>query len=92
MVFPGMGMGVKPEQIAKVQAVSKFIKGSIRVDYRENTIQLTLSSDMENAKKLIPGMMNQFAENLAVQLSSFFAIQGEIVEVGKGEEVPEKTD
>jgi len=86
MVFPGMGMGVKPEQIAKVQAVSKLIKGLIRINYPENTVQLILSSDMEDAKKLIPGMMSQFAENLAVQLSSFFAIQGEIVEVGKSEE------
>jgi len=84
MMFPGMG--VKPEQIAKVQAVSKYIKGSIRINYPENTIQLTLTSDMEEAKKLIPNMMNQFAENLATQLSSFFAIEGEIVEVGKTED------
>ena len=78
---------VRPDQIAKVQEVSKHIKGEIRVVYKENTVYLKLSSDVVEAKKLIPGMMSQFAENLATQLSSFFAIEGEIIEVGKSEEV-----
>ena len=83
-MFPS---GVRPDQIAKVQEVSKHIKGEIKVIYKENTVYLKLSSDVDEAKKLIPGMMSQFAENLATQLSSFFAIEGEIIEVGKSEEV-----
>jgi len=32
---------------------------------------------------LIPNLLDQFSTALAQQLSSFFAIQGEIVEIGK---------
>ncbi len=69
--------------MAVMQEVSKFIKGVIRVDYNNNTMQITFSSDMPNAQALIPNLLDQFSTALATQLSSFFAIKGEIIEVGK---------
>ncbi len=76
-------MGVDPKQMAAMQEVSKFIKGTIRVNYNDNTMQVAFSSEMPNAAALIPNLLDQFSTALAQQLSSFFSIQGEIIEVGK---------
>jgi len=76
-------MGLDPKQMAAMQEVSKFIKGVIRVDYNDNTMQVAFSSDMQNAAALIPNLLEQFSTALATQLSSFFAIKGEIIEIGK---------
>lgn len=76
-------MGLDPKQMAAMQEVSKFIKGVIRVDYNDNTMSITFSSDMQNAAALIPNLLDQFSTALATQLSSFFSIKGEIIEIGK---------
>lgn len=81
MVLPGMG--VDPAKMAEMQKVSQHINGKIRVDYADKTITIGLSSVMPEAAVLIPDMLSQFAGALATQLSSFFAIKGEIVEVNK---------
>lgn len=75
--------GIDPQQLQRVQSVSKNIKGSIRIDYKENTVLLEFKTDVDGAKQMIPNMMSQFADSLATQLSSFFAIQGEIIEINK---------
>ncbi len=76
-------MGLDPKQMAAMQEVSKFIKGVIRVNYNDNTMQIAFTSDMPNAAALIPNLLDQFSTALATQLSSFFAIKGEIIEIGK---------
>lgn len=78
-----MGMGIDPRQLAAVQEVSKDIKAVIRADYKENTVQFSLSSEAPEAQALIPNLLEQFTSALAQQLSSMFAIKGEIVEVGR---------
>ena len=77
------GMGVDPQKIAEMQKVSQHIKGVIRVDYSINTATIQLSSAIPDAAALIPQLLEQFAGSLAQQLSSFFAIKGEIIEVNK---------
>ena len=76
-------MGLDPKQMAAMQEVSKFISGVIRVNYNDNTMQIEFSSDLQNAQALIPNLLDQFSTALATQLSSFFAIKGEIIEIGK---------
>lgn len=76
---------VDPQQLAKVQAVSKDISAKIVVNYKEYTVLLSMKSDVAEAKQLIPPLLEQFSNALATQLSSFFTIKGEMVEVGKGE-------
>ena len=76
-------MGLDPKQVAAMQEVSKFIKAIVRVDYNENMMQITFSSDMPSAQAILPNLLDQFSNALATQLSSFFAIKGEIVEIGK---------
>ncbi len=80
------GLGVDPAQMAEVQKVSKHILGKIKVDYAANTVTIGLSSDITEAAGIIPNILSQFAGALATQLSSFFAIRGEIVEVNKPKE------
>lgn len=77
---------VNQEQMAKVQQFSQFIVAQIRVDYKESVILIGLATDHPEAKKIVNDLLHQFPELLATQLSAIFAIQGEIVEVNKGDE------
>ncbi len=81
-----MVMGIDPRKIAAVQEVSKFIKGVITVNYEANTFKLKLSTMNPESAKIIDSLLDQFSGALAQQLSAFFAIDGEIVEVGKPSE------
>ncbi len=78
-----MVMGIDPAKMAEMQKVSQFIKGAIRVNYKEQYVKVELTSEDTDAQALIPQLLEQFSSALAVQLSSFFAIQGEIIETGK---------
>lgn len=78
-----MVMGIDPRQLAAIQGVSKHIRGIITVNYKAKEVELLLKTDDAEAAKLISSLLSQFANALAQQLSSFFAITGEIVEVGK---------
>ncbi len=79
------GMGADPAQLAAVQKVSQYIKGKIKIDYKENSVTVSLSSEVQEAINLLPELVGQLGTALATQLSSFFAIKGEIVEVSKPE-------
>jgi len=74
---------INPQDLQKVQEFSKHITGEIRVDYSDCSVKLTLKTNNEQSKIIIPNLLSQFSENLATQMSSFFAIDGEIVEVNK---------
>lgn len=78
-----MVMGVDPKKMAQMQAVSQHIDGVIRVDYAESMVTIKFSSRVSEAVELIPELLEQFSGALATQLSSFFAIKGELVEVNK---------
>lgn len=74
---------IDPKQLAQFQELSKNITATITVNYRENSALLVMSTQDPKASQLIPKLLEQFAQGLAMQMSSFMAIQGEIVEVGK---------
>ena len=78
-----MVMGLDPKKMAVVQEVSRHINGEIRINYPTQTVEIKLFSEVPAAVEIIPSLLDQFATALAAQLSSFFAIQGTIVEVGK---------
>lgn len=77
------GMGVDPQKMAVMQKVSQHINGVIRIDYAAKTVLLSFSSVDPEAVVLIPELLSQFSGALAQQLSAFFAIKGEIIEVNK---------
>jgi len=76
-------MGIDPAQMAGMQKVSGLITAKIVIDHKEPSVKLTMSSDNPQAAELIPKLINQFADALAMQLSSFFAIRGKITEINK---------
>jgi len=76
---------VDPQQLAKIQAVSKFINAKMTVNYKENSILLELTADQAEARELIPSLIEQLSGLLATQLNTFFAMSGELVEIGKKE-------
>ena len=77
------GMGVNAAQMAKAQEVGKLITGVVRIDYKENTMTLKLETKSPEAKDVVTQIIGQFGESLAMQLKAMFAIEGEIIEVGK---------
>jgi hypothetical protein len=77
-----MVLGVDPQKMAQIQAVCQNIKAVIKVDQKLNQVVLTLSTDDQAASAMIPTLLTSFSDGLAVQLSSYFAIKGEIIEVG----------
>lgn len=86
MVLPGMG--IDPQKMAQMQEVSRNISSVIRIDHAANTITVKMSSNEPQAIALIPSLIEQFARALAQQLSAFFAITGEIIDVNKPDEAP----
>lgn len=80
MVFPGM---VDPQKLAEAQTLGQHVKAEIRVNYKDNIVQIAFTPDAPGMEEFVRSLLEQFPGALAAQLSSFFAIQGEIVEVGK---------
>lgn len=72
-----------PQKMKEVQAVSGQINAEIRIVHPEHELRLkfipTSPESMNFVKKFIPS----FAETIAMQLSSFFSINGEIIDVDK---------
>jgi len=81
-MFPGMGQ-LDPNKVQQVQQISSRIKGEITVDYNENTISLKFIPQDDESAHFAKSLLPQWSEALATQLSSFFKIQGEIIEIGK---------
>ena len=80
-----MVMPVNPEQLAAVQKVSHHIKGKITIDHADFSVLVKLSTENEEAKALLPQLIGQLGEALAIQLTSYFAIDGEIADKNKPE-------
>ena len=78
-----MVMPVNQEHLAAVQKVSHHIKGKITIDHAEASVHVALSSDDEEAKALLPQLISQLGDALAIQLTTYFAIEGEIVDKDK---------
>jgi len=78
-MFPG----IDPKQLAAAKEAGQHIKAKITVNYTTNTAVIALASDVPQSAAIIPDMLNQFANGLAMQLQAFFAVQGELVEIGK---------
>ncbi len=74
-----MVLPVNPEHLKAVQAVSHHIKGKITIDHGAPSVLVVLSTENEEAKLLLPNLVAQLGDALAVQLTTYFAIDGEIV-------------
>ena len=74
---------IDPEKMKEVQKTSRLIRGVIRIDHREHTINIAFNTQDEGAKKMLGKLIPQFASGLATQLGAFFNIQGEIIDVNK---------
>ena len=71
------------EKMAQIQQVSSLIRGQIKIDHKEHTINIAFSAQSPEANNLLKKLVPQFAEGLAQQLGAFFNIKGEIVDVNK---------
>ena len=81
-MFPGMG-SLDQNKVRQVQRVSQKIKGEIKINNAKGTITIKFIPIDEEGAQFAKSLIPQFAETLATQLSSFFKIKGEIIEVGK---------
>lgn len=80
------GMGLDPAKMAVMQDISKHINGVIKIDYEAKSVTLLLSSSDPAASEIIPDLVDQLGGALAQQLTAFFAIKGEIIEINKPQE------
>ena len=78
-----MVSGLDPEKVKRVQQITKNILGEIRVDHDKKVITLAFHTTDESASKFLGRLLPQFSETLAAQLSAFFGIRGEIVDIRK---------
>jgi hypothetical protein len=78
-----MVMNIDPKEMAKVQQVSNKINAEIKVIYPTHEIHIKLTPTTKESTAFVERFVPQFAEMTATQLSTFFGIRGDIVDVGK---------
>jgi len=78
-----MTTNIDPKKMAEVQQTSSRINAEIRILHKEHEIHLKLTPTTPESMSFVKGFLPQFAETMANQLNAFFAIKGEIVDVGK---------
>lgn len=78
-----MVMGIDPQRMKEVQQTSGKINAEIRILHKEHEIHLKLTPTTPESLAFVKRFLPQFAETVANQLSAFFSIKGEIVDVGK---------
>ena len=76
-------LGPDPEQIMRAQEYGQYIECKATVNYPKKTITLVFSSKDQKGEEFIPELMSSFVTALSAQLSSFFAITGELIEEGR---------
>lgn len=74
---------IDPQKMAEVQQTSSKINAEIRILHKEHEIQLKLVPTSPESMNFVKTFLPQFAETMANQLSAFFSIKGEIIDVGK---------
>ena len=75
--------GIDPQKLAQVKTLTKDITAEIRIDYKLSTVSLKLKSSNPASLPMVKSLTEQFGGSLATQLSSFFGINGKIIEAGK---------
>jgi len=76
-------LGVDPKKLLAVQESTKHMTSVITADYRESTVTISFTSVVPAAREAIPELLESFSKGLAQQLATYFAINGELIEVGK---------
>lgn len=78
-----MFAGVDPAKLAQAQEYGQHVKAQIRTDYDKDKVEILFSTEVPGIEEFIKQILEQFSSVLAAQLTAYFAIRGEIVEVGK---------
>lgn len=74
---------IDPKKMAEVQQTSSRINAEVRILHKEHEIHLKLVPTTPESLAFVKNFLPQFAETMATQLSAFFSIKGEIIDVGK---------
>lgn len=74
---------IDPKKMAEVQQTSSKINAEVRILHKEHEIHLKLTPTTPESVAFVKTFLPQFAETMANQLSAFFGIKGEIIDVGK---------
>lgn len=78
-----MTNNIDPKKMAEVQQTSSRINAEVRILHKEREIHLKLIPTDPESANFVKNFLPQFAETMATQLSAFFSIKGEIIDVGK---------
>ena len=72
-----------PKKLAEVQQTSSRVNAEVRILHKEHEIRLKFRPTTPESMMFVKNFLPQFAETMASQLSAFFSIKGEIIDVGK---------
>lgn len=78
-----MTSSIDPKKMAEVQKTSGRINAEVRILHKTHEIHLKLTPTSPESLTFVKTFLPQFAETMATQLSAFFSIKGEIIDVGK---------
>lgn len=75
--------GIDKEKAERVKKVSSTVNAELRILHKEHELRLKLIPTTPESEKFVSNFLPNFAETMAAQLSTFFNIKGEIIDVGK---------
>jgi len=78
-----MVMMPDPQKLAAVQEVTRNIRGQIVMDFKANSLTMILNTQDPAGTYVVHDLIEQLTHQLATQLKTFFAINGEITQVGE---------
>lgn len=75
---------IDPKKMAEAQRISGKVTSTIRVDHKENTINISFNTDDAQAMAFVKDtLLTQLPAVFAQQLGAFFAIKGELIDANK---------
>ncbi len=69
------------QQMAELKKITGKLAAKVTVDYPKNTLTMELSSPDPQAAATASQILKLLSEQLAEQLSMFFSIRGELVDI-----------
>ncbi len=78
-----MTSNIDPKKLAEVKNTSSRINAEIRIFHKTHEIHLKLTPTTPESTTFVKNFLPQFTETMATQLSAFFGIKGDIIDVGK---------
>jgi len=69
------------KQMAAIKQITQSVKAVITVNYADDSFIMQFTTKDEQTKSVVTQLLKMFSDQTATQLSAFFGIKGELIEV-----------